>query len=127
MLHITDNVLTKGEVSEEEIILAEGKLNMKFPMTYREIIKQYGVISAGSQEIFGLGVKGNLNVVKATLEERELAKGLLDKYIVIQNIGGANLLIVVDAEDNVFEYSMGKFKNLLSSTEEYIQSEVLDK
>lgn len=109
-------------VSAEEITAAEQQLGMEFPKTYREILAEFGNLEIGSDEIFGLGVEGYLNVVETTLEERELAKGELDQYIVIQNLGIDGILIVVDENDNVFEYKSGEFKNLLSSTAEYILS-----
>ncbi|MDI2587623.1 SMI1/KNR4 family protein [Psychrobacillus sp. NEAU-3TGS] len=112
-------------VNEEEILAAEQQLGIKFPKTYREILAEFGSLEIGSEEIFGLGVEGYLNVVETTLEERKLAKGELDKYIVIQNLAIDGLLIVVDENDNVYEYANGNFKNLLSSTAEYIESQLL--
>lgn len=109
-------------VSEKEITIAEQKLSFKFPKTYREILKEFGTLEINSDEIFGLGVEGYLNVVETTLKERELAKGKLDKYIVIQNLGIDGILIVVDENDNVYEFKTGDFKNLLSTTAEYIVS-----
>lgn len=109
-------------VSDEEITAAEQQLGMKFPKTYRAILKEFGSLEIGSDEIFGLGVEGYLNVVETTIEERELAKGELDNYIVIQNLGIEGILIVVDENDNVYEYKTGDFKNLLSTTAEYILS-----
>lgn len=117
----SDADIYKG-VSAEEIDAAEQQLGMKIPATYREILSEFGSIDIGSDEIFGLGVKGYLNVVESTLKERELAKGELDQYIVIQNLGIDGILIVVDENDNVYEYKNGDFKNLLSSTAEYILS-----
>lgn len=109
-------------VSDQEICDAEQKLGMSFPKTYREILSTFGSVDIGSEEIFGLGVEGYSNVVETTLKERYLAKGELDSYIVIQNLGIDGILIVVDENDNVYEYKNGDFKNLLSSTAEYILS-----
>ncbi|MGG3449768.1 SMI1/KNR4 family protein [Domibacillus aminovorans] len=111
--------------SEQEIVTAEQKLGVTFPETYRTILAEFGSLENGSDEIFGLGVEGYLNVVESTLEERKLAKGDLDKYVVIQNLGIDGLLIVIDENDNVYEYANGNFKNLLSTTAEYIESQLL--
>lgn len=117
----SDADIYKG-VSDQEISVAEQKLGMSFPKTYREILSTFGSVDIGSDEIFGLGVEGYSNVVETTLKERDLVKGELDSYIVIQNLGIDGILIVVDKNDNVYEYKNGDFKNLLSSTAEYILS-----
>lgn len=109
-------------VSEKEIQQAEEKLGMMFPKTYRDIIKEFGSVEVDSEEIFGLGVEGYLNVVETTLKEREVSQGKLNGYIVLQNIGMEGILIVVDEQDRVFEYQLGEFRNLLSTTAEYIKS-----
>lgn len=127
LLNILDStdITTVGRIDEDVLAQAEKELKMIFPSSYKEIVKQYGVISTGTDEIFGLGVSGYLNVVESTKEERILADGELDKYIVIQNLGIEGILIVVDENDNVFEYTNGSFTNLFSTTEEYIKSQIL--
>lgn len=109
-------------VSEKEVQQAEEKLGMMFPETYRDIVKEFGSVEVDSEEIFGLGVEGYLNVVETTLKEREVSQGKLNGYIVLQNIGMEGILIVVDEQDRVFEYQLGEFRNLLSTTAEYIKS-----
>lgn len=109
-------------VSEEEIQEAEKQLGMSFPKTYRFIVKEFGSVEVGSEEIFGLGVDGYLNVVETTLKERVFAQGQLEKYLVLQNIGIEGILIVVDEKDRVFEYQLGEFRNLLCNSAEYIKS-----
>lgn len=117
--------MTKGPITEDVIVEAEKKLGFKFPKSYREIIKALGVISSDSEEIFGLGVEGYLNVVETTLDERQLSNGNLNGFVVIQNLGMEGVLIVVDEKDNVYEYANGKFKNLDCSPAEYIIREIL--
>lgn len=109
-------------VSEQEITQAEEKLGMKFPETYRAILHEFGSLEIASDEIFGLGVEGYLNVVETTFKEREMAEGKLDRYIVLQNIGIEGILIVVDEQDRVYEYRLGEFHNMLSSTADYVRS-----
>lgn len=52
----------------EKIKLAEKKLNVKFPKSYREFLKKYGSIGIGGIEIYGLW---NDVIIKDTLYERE--------------------------------------------------------
>lgn len=113
---------TFSGVSEAEVQQAEKRVGMTFPETYRAIVKEFGSLEVGSDEIFGLGVEGYLNVVETTLKERQIAEGRLDGYLVIQNLGTEGILIVVDEQDRVFEYQLGEFRNLLSTTAEYIKS-----
>ncbi|HCE2224691.1 TPA: SMI1/KNR4 family protein [Vibrio parahaemolyticus] len=49
----------------EQISEAQVQLGMTFSAEYREYLQQFGVISYGSTEVFGLGVKqsSHLNVV----------------------------------------------------------------
>lgn len=110
----------KGVIKE-----AEEKLNFKFPQTFTNILGQLGVISIGADEFQGLGINGHLNIVDTTLEERKLAAGNLDNYAVLQNIGVEGILIVFDEDDRVYEYQDGDFQNLLSTTEEYIASQIV--
>ncbi|TCI28226.1 hypothetical protein EVJ33_14775 [Exiguobacterium sp. SL-10] len=109
-------------VGEQEVIQAETELGMKFPETYRAILREFGSVEIDSDEIFGLGVEGYLNVVETTLKEREMAEGKLDHYIVLQNIGIEGILIVVDEQDRVYEYRLGEFRDMLSSTADYVTS-----
>lgn len=113
---------TFSGVREKDIQKAEEQVGMRFPESYRAIVKEFGSLEIGSDEIFGLGVDGYLNVVETTLKERKFADGDLDQYLVLQNLGTEGILIVVDEKDRVFEYQLGEFHNLLSSTAEYIET-----
>ncbi|MEM4260416.1 MAG: SMI1/KNR4 family protein [Candidatus Woesearchaeota archaeon] len=92
-----------GDVDEETIKDAEGKLGISFPSQLREIIKNFGCISYKQWELFGLGVKesSHLNIVKNTLELREYK--LPETYIpFISFDDGA--YAVVDSNNSVYEF-----------------------
>lgn len=110
---------TYKTVEEATVVAAEQQLDMPLPPRYRNIVKTFGVLEIGSDEIFGLGVEGYLNVCETTLQERKLAQGKLDNYLVIQNLG-IGVLIVIDAQDEVYEYQSGELKALQMKTDEYI-------
>lgn len=74
-----------GEVSEEYIRKAEGFLNVKFPIKYREYIKKYGSGGICGVEILGVEGKLGASVVKATEKYRKL--GLEKDMIVIYDAG----------------------------------------
>ena len=62
----------KGGASEEQIIRAEKRLELKFPEEYKDYVKEFGAISFLGNEWTGLNVDGYLNVVNMTEEERAL-------------------------------------------------------
>ena len=80
-----------GECSEEIIRLAEEKLNLSFPATYRKFLKDYSVGNFASFEIYGivkdrLDVFGVPNMVGITLKERQEIQ-LPSHLIVIGSVG----------------------------------------
>lgn len=62
-----------GEIDEQTIIDAENKLRVKFPKSYREFLKKYGLGDIFGQEIYGLGTgeTGIPNMIWITKELRE--------------------------------------------------------
>ncbi|MEK4486103.1 SMI1/KNR4 family protein [Psychrobacillus sp. FSL H8-0484] len=62
-----------GEIDEQTIIDAENKLKVKFPKSYREFLKKYGLGDIFGQEIYGLGTDetGIPNMIWITKELRE--------------------------------------------------------
>ncbi|MFD2444179.1 SMI1/KNR4 family protein [Bacillus sp. CGMCC 1.16607] len=63
-----------GEINEQTIIDAEYKLKVKFPKSYREFLKKYGLGDIFGQEIYGLGIDeaGIPNMIWITKELREI-------------------------------------------------------
>lgn len=57
----------------QEIRNAEISLGLKFHPIYREYLERFGIITYGSEELYGLGVQpdSHLNIVKTTYELRE--------------------------------------------------------
>lgn len=66
-----NGVLPVNGASDPEIGIAEGLLG-RFPEDYRHFLKEYGWISLGHLEIYGLGsgIPHYLQVVRMTLLER---------------------------------------------------------
>lgn len=62
----------KGGASEEQIIRAEKRLELKFPEEYKDYVKKFGTISFLGNEWTGLNVDGYLNVVNMTEDEKAL-------------------------------------------------------
>ncbi|MES9684608.1 SMI1/KNR4 family protein [Gottfriedia acidiceleris] len=62
-----------GEIDEQTIIDAESNLKVKFPKSYREFLKNYGLGDIFGEEIYGLGTEetGIPNMICITKEFRE--------------------------------------------------------
>lgn len=115
---------TIGKISTEEVMRAEEKLNFKFSDEYKSFLLNYGAMACGSNEIIGLGVEGYLNVVSVTLDERGLNPELLDRFIVIQNIGVEGILIIMDEKGNVYEFANKSYKKIYTSFIDFLQNEI---
>lgn len=116
-----------GSVSMEVIEEAQRELNFQFPEEYKEILKNFGVISIGSHEIFGLGVENYLNVIVATKSERNRYPNLLEKYIVIENFSMEGILILLNNDGEVYEFYNGKIKLITESLVQYLTEEIISK
>ena len=75
--------------TEDTILLAEDKLGVKFPFSYREFLKKFGELDFRSIEIYGIWKEtfdgGYADIVESTLENRSEYK-TFHKYIIIENI-----------------------------------------
>lgn len=113
----------KGEILDSIIIESEKELNIKYPEEYREFLKTYGYLVIGSNEIFGLGIQGHLNVVNNTLDEIKNNENL-NNFIVIQN-EGIGYLILLNSKGEIFEYSNDIFTKIYDSFYDYLLTEIL--
>ncbi|MPQ43548.1 SMI1/KNR4 family protein [Clostridium tarantellae] len=120
------NCKTLKGVSEEVIRNAEEELKFKFDDDYKNFLKNFGVLSCGGNEIFGLGVEGYLNVIKITKEERILNPNILDNYIVIQDYNIEGILITLDQKGIVYEFRNGKNTKIYNSFNKFLENEILN-
>lgn len=87
------NVLPGSGVSDQDIRSAEDVVG-QFPDDYRYFLREYGWVSVGHLEIYGLGsaIPGYLDVVRMTLLERaESGSPIPDSYVCVMNDGSGNL------------------------------------
>lgn len=81
-------------VSMEEVASAEDQLGVRFPQSYRFFLIEFGWVSFGPFELYGLGtgIPDYLEVVTVTLSEREEAMPRLPERLVpLMNDGGGCL------------------------------------
>jgi cell wall assembly regulator SMI1 len=77
----------------QEIELAEERLGVELPGSYKEFLGQFGWASLEGLEIYGLGtdVPAHLNLVKVTLSERaEMRPRLPSRLVPLMNDGAGN-------------------------------------
>jgi hypothetical protein len=83
-----------GGVPFEEIWVAEQRLGVTLPDSYRDFLKRYGAGSFGTQTVYGLGVPDDdlPNVVWATLHMQEQDDWFPADLVVIQDTGEGDIL-----------------------------------
>src|SRR5918997_7111773 len=77
----------------QEVELAEGRLGVVFPRSYKAFLEQFGWASLEGLELYGLGedVPAYLDLVKVTLSERtQMRPRLPSRLIPLMNDGAGN-------------------------------------
>ena len=115
-LEITSN----GRASEEEIIRAEKRLNLKFSKEYKEYVKEFGAISFFGNEWSGLNIDGYFNVVNMTEDERALNESFPEKYFIVENIGVDSIFIISNEDGKIYSIQYDKIEFLCNSLSEYL-------
>jgi hypothetical protein len=114
------DIISNNGASEEQILRAEKRLELKFPEEYKNYVKEFGAISFLGNEWTGLNIDGYLNVVNMTEEERALNKFFPKKYFVIENIGVDRMLIISNEKGEIYTIQYDKIKFLCNSLSEYL-------
>ena len=96
---------TIGKTSREDIEKAQDRLGFVFPKEYRIFVENFGAMAYRSNEVFGLGIDGYLNVVESTIQERKLYPEQLDNVVVIKNEGVEGILLTLNEDGNVLEFN----------------------
>ncbi len=91
-----------------QISEAQKALDLEFPQEFIDYVRQFGAISFGGTEWTGLNVDGYLNVVEATMQERELNDGFPEDCFVLENLAIEGLLTLVNTKGVVYSYQSGK-------------------
>jgi hypothetical protein len=114
------NIISNNGASEEQILRAEKRLELKFPEEYKNYVKEFGAISFLGNEWTGLNIDGYFNVVNMTEEERALNEFFPKKYFVIENIGVDRMLIISNEKGEIYTIQYNKIKFLCNSLSEYL-------
>ncbi len=104
---VEDNQADTIPASEEQIEHAELELGLKFSQEYRRYLRQFGVISFGPNETYGLGVKDTsfLNIVTALTDFRAI-EGFPKSLIPISDIGDGHYYMYDNSNLNIVTVSL---------------------
>ena len=117
-----DGVYTANGCSDAQIIDAETKLGIKFPLEFTAYVKEFGAFGFGSIEWAGLNVSKHLNTVDLTLEERKLNSHFPSDMFVLENLGIDGLLICADSDGAVWEICGDKKNYVCASLGDYLET-----
>ena len=116
----TQKLFQGKKCSFTEIQGAADKLHLSFSQEYFEYLSNYGVISFYATEWTGLGIKGRLNVVEATLEERKLNPEFPKNLFVVENLAIEGIVIAADEKGQVYEIQGDNQNKICDSLVEYL-------
>lgn len=106
-----------GQIEE-----AQKALGLTFPEEYIDYLKEYGAISFYGTEWMGLNVTGYLNVVEATMQERELNESFPLDWFVLENQGIDGLIVASDEKGCIYSIHYDKKEKIHDSLSEYLKS-----
>lgn len=103
--------------SEEDIVKAEQKLNIKFSQEYKDFLIQIGCISYESIEIYGLGIPDDyyLNLLDIVPHLRNIDTAFPSQAIPISEIGDGHYYIYDNVNSKILIWAIpegGIVKNI---------------
>lgn len=129
MKRLEDILSTKHAVyhldgcNEIDIVDAEERIGLTFAEDYIEYLKKFSLLSYDSHELTGLCSSTRLNVVDATLREKNENEFLDDDMYLLETVGVENMSIWQNSRGEVFEVMYKqKPKKIYDSLLDYIES-----
>ena len=106
--------------TEEQLKEAQDALGMVFPTEYIEYVREFGCIDFGSTEWTGLNIKGYLNTVTATEDEKSVNASFPEKCFVLDDLNIDAKKVIVNEKGEVFMLQYEKVTPLCKSITEYL-------
>ena len=113
--------------SFKQVTEAQNRLNITFPEEYVDYVREFGAISFFGTEWTGLNVKGHLNVVEVTEQERNLNVDFPADCFVLENQGIDGILIICNEKGEIFSIHFDEVKKIHDSISEYLDECILRK
>ena len=114
---------TTGGVNKDVVISAEAELGVKFSDDFVEYLVNYGTVELNGNKLFGLGVNGYRNIVRATNKEKSLSENFPQNFVVIYNLGINSVLILLGNDGCVYEYTPQSMKKIFDNFNQWISEE----
>jgi len=93
-------------VSEDAVLEAEKKLNVKFADSYKKYLVTYGVVAYSGHELTGLSKSDRTDVVKVTVMEKEINNLVPDELYVIEQTNVEGIVIWQNESGEIFRTDM---------------------
>ena len=85
-IKVVQGLYSGSPASEQEVAVAESKLQLIFPAEYKDYLKEYGVISFYGTEWNGLKGDTWTDVVATTLEARSLYENFPKEKFILEDL-----------------------------------------
>lgn len=119
-IYALEKVFHAKGCSDEQVREAEKKLGFTLPEEYAMYVKEFGAISFFATEWTGLNVGGRINVVDATMKERELNTHFPKDCFVVENQAIDGIITVSNSGGKVFTVQHKNVVPLCDSLLEYL-------
>lgn len=111
--------MTYSPTSLDLIRQAEKELNVLFAKDYVDYVLSFGIAIFDGHELTGICDKKRLDVVRNTMEERELNPSVPDDWYVIENTGVDGIIIWQDKTGKIYQ-------SMLNGQKEYIANSLVE-
>lgn len=116
-----EGLFSGSPASEQEVVEAESKLQLTFPVDYKTYLKEYGKISFYGTEWNGLNGDAWTDVVATTLEARSLYADFPQGKFILEDLHIDDLLVLSDLTGKVYLWQPGREREIHSSIAAYLE------
>lgn len=113
------DIITYSPTSLDLIRQAEKELNVLFAKDYVDYVLAFGIAIFDGHELTGICDKKRLDVVRNTMEERELNPFVPDDWYVIENTGIDGIIVWQDKTGKIYQ-------SMLNGQKEYIANSLVE-
>ncbi len=122
---INQPIESSGGVDEAEILKYEEILNTKFGYKYKQFLKEFGCLSIGHLEFYGICGKNDSipSAIHATLELRKYNDNLPSDFIVIFELGDGTVYCI-DGCDRVYRIDRHEIVDIKMYFDQFLFSKI---
>lgn len=112
---------TKVEANKSQIKSAEEKLGLRFSDDFKEYVSNFGAIRFYATEWTGFNTDDYCDVVKTTLEARQLYDNFPKDMFILEDLHIDSLLILSDSQGRIYQWQNGNLEKIHNSIEDYLE------